>query len=693
MNKHNSFKHEESPLLAKTTAEATATNTATSTATNTATTTATTSTKSGQTTTRGTTRLQIKPYKPKLKSMSMSMSMSKPKPKPRQPTKSTPYNVRSMLVHSPYIPARALNPNSKPKQRQKTNFYRKRRKAQGHGQHGHGQHGHGGQGYAHLHSQSQFGIDSGAESAGGGGGAEPTPANVNEYMDNDHYNYNYNNWVGRIGVHVMVQYFDLKLLVKDVFSKNHLLSSEKSESTSTFKWEVMEFDDADDDVIRLLPSMESQSHSTLLLSSESSPLEYNNPTVAADAAAATADASTATAFITTPTITADNKDNGRNVFDPTTTTTKTTNMRSIPLPFSSVTEESVVEALACTGLENISQLASLDIYSDEEEQIMMMKQPPLASQEGELVQGQGQGQGQEQGGLQLELQVEEHQVPMVEQQTGQPLPPPPLLPGNMEDSAVGPTASTPEVYIFSFGAIVFWNFENEEKELMWMDTYLFADNDQGSYYGNDDDDNNSDNNSDNDDIAIGERNHEDAIESAKDEMSFCYGNKFHLRHDMAQLRTREYGEKMAVSFALAKSANLSIFEWRLDQAIERNSHIPEKLATYGRIGMHRKDISREMGRIYLVKSGIHLENNILDTPVYFWEDDKFSNEYEKAMEYFDITSRLELVNTRLQVLSDLNEILIDAAQSSHGTFLEWTVIILIVFEILIEIFRAYRDEQ
>ena len=149
-----------------------------------------------------------------------------------------------------------------------------------------------------------------------------------------------------------------------------------------------------------------------------------------------------------------------------------------------------------------------------------------------------------------------------------------------------------------------------------MDTYLFANNDQGSYYDNDDDDdddnindNDNENNSDNDDVAIGERNHEDAIESAKDEMSFCYGNKFHLRHDMAQ------------------------------------------------------------------------------------QDDKFCNEYEKAMEYFDITSRLELVNTRLEVLSDLNEILIDAAQSSHGTFLEWTVIILIVFEILIEIFRAYRDEK
>ena len=72
-------------------------------------------------------------------------------------------------------------------------------------------------------------------------------------------------------------------------------------------------------------------------------------------------------------------------------------------------------------------------------------------------------------------------------------------------------------------------------------------------------------------------------------------------------------------------------------------------------------------------------------------DDKFNGEYEKAMDYFDILSRLELVNTRLEVMQDMNQILIDAAQNHHASLLEWAIIVLIIVEILVEVFRTIRD--
>mmetsp|Transcript_10271 Transcript_10271/g.11374 ORF Transcript_10271/g.11374 Transcript_10271/m.11374 type:complete len:434 (-) Transcript_10271:176-1477(-) len=235
-------------------------------------------------------------------------------------------------------------------------------------------------------------------------------------------------------------------------------------------------------------------------------------------------------------------------------------------------------------------------------------------------------------------------------------------------------ASTPEVYIFSFGAIIFWNFESEHAEKIWMSKYLFTKKIK-------------------DQDIVGDHIHADAIESANDEITFVYSDKNHFRlyRDTIYLATRDHGEKLAVTFALAKSAHVSIFEWRLDQTIDDHSHIPEELAKTGKISMSRKEISMEIGKIYLVKSAINLENNILDTPQEFWEDDKFHAEYKKAMEYFDIVSRLELVNARLQVMQDMNEILIEAVQSHHSSMLEWTVILLIVFEILVEIYRTYRD--
>ena len=61
------------------------------------------------------------------------------------------------------------------------------------------------------------------------------------------------------------------------------------------------------------------------------------------------------------------------------------------------------------------------------------------------------------------------------------------------------------------------------------------------------------------------------------------------------------------------------------------------------------------------------------------------------MDYFDILSRLELVNTRLEVMQDMNQILIDAAQNRHASLLEWAIIVLIIVEIFVEVFRTFRD--
>ncbi len=61
------------------------------------------------------------------------------------------------------------------------------------------------------------------------------------------------------------------------------------------------------------------------------------------------------------------------------------------------------------------------------------------------------------------------------------------------------------------------------------------------------------------------------------------------------------------------------------------------------------------------------------------------------MDYFDITSRTELMNARLEVLQDMNQILVEAAQDRHAIALEWAIIALIIVEILVEIFRLYLD--
>lgn len=73
-------------------------------------------------------------------------------------------------------------------------------------------------------------------------------------------------------------------------------------------------------------------------------------------------------------------------------------------------------------------------------------------------------------------------------------------------------------------------------------------------------------------------------------------------------------------------------------------------------------------------------------------DDRFQPEYDKSIKYLDVDARINLLNRRLEVLKDLNSILMDAAHNQHATILEWIVIVLIVAEVAIEIYRGWLDK-
>lgn len=62
-----------------------------------------------------------------------------------------------------------------------------------------------------------------------------------------------------------------------------------------------------------------------------------------------------------------------------------------------------------------------------------------------------------------------------------------------------------------------------------------------------------------------------------------------------------------------------------------------------------------------------------------------------AIGYLEISQRVELLNQRTSVISDLLDMLKEHLTSSHGEQLEWIVIILIFFEIVIGVITICLD--
>jgi len=63
----------------------------------------------------------------------------------------------------------------------------------------------------------------------------------------------------------------------------------------------------------------------------------------------------------------------------------------------------------------------------------------------------------------------------------------------------------------------------------------------------------------------------------------------------------------------------------------------------------------------------------------------------RLLGYLEIGQRVELLNQRTSVISDLLDMLKEHLTSSHGEQLEWIVIVLIFFEIVIGVITICLD--
>lgn len=56
-------------------------------------------------------------------------------------------------------------------------------------------------------------------------------------------------------------------------------------------------------------------------------------------------------------------------------------------------------------------------------------------------------------------------------------------------------------------------------------------------------------------------------------------------NDMITLKTDHHMIKLTISHAISQSTKLSLYEWQMDNTIERTKHIPKMLAQTGRLNL------------------------------------------------------------------------------------------------------------
>ena len=94
-----------------------------------------------------------------------------------------------------------------------------------------------------------------------------------------------------------------------------------------------------------------------------------------------------------------------------------------------------------------------------------------------------------------------------------------------------------------------------------------------------------------------------------------------------------------------------------------------------------------MGELFIERNSINLHLDVLDAPEFFWEYPEMEPLYKMMSNYLDIKSRVEVLNQRLDVVHELFEMLGNELNHQHSSRLEWTIICLIVIEVLLTVSR------
>ena len=214
-----------------------------------------------------------------------------------------------------------------------------------------------------------------------------------------------------------------------------------------------------------------------------------------------------------------------------------------------------------------------------------------------------------------------------------------------------------DIFFFAYGVVVFWRIP-KENELSFLQ-----------------------------EIEPFEEIHVEELETETDAFTFSYGDAYKIIEDEIIIPDHEMVTRLAISHAIAQSVKLSTFESTIQKTYNLSKQIPLDLAKKGKVSLSKNEIRRKMGRLFIERSSINLQTDVLDTPEFFWEYPELEPLYKVTANYLDVKTRVEVLNHRLDVVHELFEMLGTELNNQHAARLEFTIVLLIVIEVVLTLLR------
>jgi uncharacterized Rmd1/YagE family protein len=137
-----------------------------------------------------------------------------------------------------------------------------------------------------------------------------------------------------------------------------------------------------------------------------------------------------------------------------------------------------------------------------------------------------------------------------------------------------------------------------------------------------------------------------------------------------------------VALLLAQSVAIDYYEEDLQEILATLDRQTDSMAKHGRLGGSRKEVVQFVARTLGTKNQIVAALAVLDKPAVTWEHEALDKLHRALREMLEIEERFRSLEYKLRTIQDSLELFLDMLQTRQSHFLEWIIIWLILFEIV-----------
>lgn len=163
-----------------------------------------------------------------------------------------------------------------------------------------------------------------------------------------------------------------------------------------------------------------------------------------------------------------------------------------------------------------------------------------------------------------------------------------------------------------------------------------------------------------------------------------------LREGALLVQSASLERLQLVAEALAKSVLLGHYEARLGADFDRIEPLALQLERRGRIRGGTREHLKHIGALLLIESRMVGRAEIGDKPELLWEHPRLEGLNALLEDEFEIHERLAALDRKLELAARTERTLVDLMSTRHALRVEWYIVALIAFEILLTLYAMWK---